>query len=255
LIWLASENTPGVQSRAPDPIAASGAPLAGTSISPAKSTGNAAGDRDTEASEISQLRSDLKAATVARDAAIRDLDKLRGSSENRTRQASQSASSWPLDGTEPKSALTITELPSAPKLPALAIASSTRIEQPAKRQLAGFWFYAKPKEGQKNKNQTLYLPEFIQATITEDGGVVHGHYRSRFQIVDRAISPDVDFTFTGTPNGAQFNCLWSGAGGAKGELTLRLTSENSMRIDWTASELGTLQALSSGTAILTRRIE
>ena len=48
---------------------------------------------------------------------------------------------------------------------------------------------------------------------------------------------------------------WTGAAGAKGELTLKLTSENSMRIDWTASELGTQQGLHSGTAVLTRRIE
>ena len=106
-----------------------------------------------------------------------------------------------------------------------------------------------------NKNQALYPPEYIEATITEESGVIHGRYRSRFQIVDRAISPDVNFTFTGTPNGPQFNCLWTGAGGAKGELTLKLTSENSLRIDWTASELGTLQGLNSGTAVLTRRIE
>jgi hypothetical protein len=123
------------------------------------------------------------------------------------------------------------------------------------RQPVGFWFYAKPKDGQVNKNESLYPPEYIEATITEDGSVIRGHYRSRFRIADRAISPEVNFTFSGTANGQQYNCLWTGAGGAVGELTLRLTSDNSMRIDWTASQLGSLQALSSGTAVLTRRIE
>lgn len=122
-------------------------------------------------------------------------------------------------------------------------------------QLAGFWFYAKPPDGQTNKNQTLYPPEYIEVTITEEAGVIHGRYRSRFQIVDRAISPDVNFTFSGARNGAQCNCQWIGAGGAKGELTLKLTSDNSIRIDWSATELGTQQGLISGTAVLTRRIE
>jgi len=254
LIWLASDNTPAVQSRASDPSGTPASPLASTSASPAKFRKSAA-DRDSEASRISQLRSDLRAVTLERDAAIEELNKLRGNSDNRTRQASQSGGSWPLDGAEPKPALTMTELPSAPKLPALANSAFPRIERPANRQLAGFWFYAKPKEGQVNKNEALYPPEYIEATIAEEGGVIHGRYRSRFQIADRPISPEVNFTFTGTPNGPQFNCLWTGAGGAKGEMTLKLTSENSMRIDWTASELGSQQGLSSGTAVLTRRIE
>jgi hypothetical protein len=36
---------------------------------------------------------------------------------------------------------------------------------------------------------------------------------------------------------------------------LKLTSGNSMRIDWIATELGSQQGLGSGTAVLTRRIE
>jgi hypothetical protein len=121
--------------------------------------------------------------------------------------------------------------------------------------LAGFWFYAKPPQGQVNKNQSLYPPEYVEATIQEDGGTVRGSLRSRFLIVDRAISPDVNFTFAGTQNGSQSSFPWTGAAGAKGELTLKLTSENTLRIDWTANELGSQLGLNSGTAILTRRIE
>jgi curved DNA-binding protein CbpA len=251
LIWLASDNTSGVQSRAFDP---SSTPATTSAFAPAPA-GKNAGDQDSGAGQISQLRSDLRAVIVERDAAIQELNKLRGNPDNRTRQALQSGGTWPIDGTEPKPAMTMTELPSASKLPILPNSAPPRIERPANRQLAGFWFYAKPPDGQTNKNQSLYPPEYIEATITEDGGAIHGRYRSRFQIVDRAISPDVNFTFTGTPNGSQCNCLWTGAAGARGELTLKLTSDNAMRIDWTASELGSLQGLSSGTAVLTRRIE
>jgi hypothetical protein len=200
------------------------------------------------------LRADLKAVIVERDAAIVELDKLRRSLQIRPRETPQAGNFRPFDGTEPQP-LTLTELPSTPKSPVLAGVALPRVERPANRQLAGFWFYAKPPDGQTNKNQTLYPPEYIEATITEEAGVIHGRYRSRFQIVDRAISPDVNFTFTGTRNGSQCNCQWTGAGGAKGELTLRLTSDSLMRVDWSASELGTQQGLISGTAVLTRRIE
>jgi hypothetical protein len=152
----------------------------------------------------------------------------------------------------------VADTPAAPRLPVLppSIANATppRIAHPPNRRLTGFWFYAIPPEGQKNKNQALYLPEFIEATITEENGTIHGRYRARFVIVDRAIPPDVNFTFTGMQNGTQCTCQWTGGGGAKGDITLKLTGDNSMTIDWVASELGSL-GLSAGTATLTRRIE
>jgi len=245
LIWLAYDSTPGAQIRASDSNAAVATTLASAPASP----GKPGADRDSDALRIFQLRLELKAAIVERDAAIRELNKFRG-----TPQPSQSGGSWPLEGTEPRPALTMTELPTAPKLPVLAN-PLPRIERPANQHFAGFWFYAKPAEGQTNKNQSLYLPEYIEATVTEDNGIVHGRYRSRFAIADRAISPDVNFSFSGTPGGTQCTCEWTGAGGARGQLTLKLTSENSMRVDWIATELGTQQGLGSGTAVLTRRIE
>jgi curved DNA-binding protein CbpA len=120
-------------------------------------------------------------------------------------------------------------------------------------QFAGFWFFA--RSSQKPQAGSVYPPEFIEAVLTEENGVVHGKYRSRYRIVDRAISPDVNFEFTGSPSGAAMNCAWLGPGGAKGRLTLRLTDEYSMKVDWTASEVGTVQGLASGTATLTRRLE
>jgi curved DNA-binding protein CbpA len=244
LIWLAYDVAPAAQSRGADPNVALNPAAASFPTSPEKP----AMDRDSDASEISRLRSDLKAALVERDAAIQELNKLRG-----TPRSSPSGPSVKLDGPEPNAPLTITELPSAPKPPVVAGPALPGTERPANRKLAGFWFYAKPPAGQANKNKSLYLPEYIEATITEDNGLIHGRYRSRFVIADRAISPDVNFTFTGTANGTQCNCQWVGAG-ARGELTLKLTAEISLRIDWIASELGTL-GLGSGTAVLTRRIE
>jgi curved DNA-binding protein CbpA len=75
LLWLASDNTPAALSRAPE--------ANGTLPGP----------------QVSQLQSDLKALTVERDTAIRELNKLRRIQLH--------------EGLEPKPAMTLTELPSA----------------------------------------------------------------------------------------------------------------------------------------------
>ncbi|MGA2715915.1 MAG: J domain-containing protein [Bryobacteraceae bacterium] len=241
LIWLASETTPAPQSRARE----QNAPVATTATPASKSAGSAADQEFL----IAGLRSDLSAVTRERDAAIRELTRLRG-----TAGAPQSASSALPEIRIPP--ITMTELPSTAKLPVFANFPGSRTEGSATHKLIGFWFYAKPPQGQQNQSQGRYPPEYIEAAISEENGTIHGKYRARFQVVDRAISPDVNFTFTGASGaGPQATFPWTGSGGAKGELTLRFLSENSLRINWKASELGTEQGLDADTAILTRRIQ
>jgi hypothetical protein len=101
----------------------------------------------------------------------------------------------------------------------------------------------------------LYPPEFIETTITEQNGIVRGKYRSRYRVADRAISPDVTFEFTGPATGSTAVCPWTGPGGARGELTLKMAGENGLKVDWTTTDLGSMQGLITGTATLTRRID
>jgi hypothetical protein len=65
----------------------------------------------------------------------------------------------------------------------------------------------------------------------------------------------VNFEFTGTPNGLGLACPWTGPGGAKGRITLKISSDNRMQVDWKTSELGSMQGLVVGTATLTRRMD
>jgi hypothetical protein len=244
LIWLASDNTPGPQASTREQIV----PTASATPVPLSKPG----PQGDQSNVIASLRSDLKAVTLERDAAVHELLRLRGSEH-----AVQSSGAQRPEGTEVRPpAITMTELPSAARLPVLSSTSVPRVENPATRKLAGFWFYAKPPLGQRNKNQSLYPPQYIEVTITEENGIVSGRYRARFEVADRPISPDVNFTFTGpSSSGSQSGFPWAGSGGAKGDLTLKLVSENSMKIDWTATELGTQLGLEGGTAVLTRRIE
>lgn len=248
LIWFTAESQPGSQNRGGEQ-SSQAHPVTSTSSSETPTSEAAKQD---QTSLIARLRSDLRAATTERDAAVHELGRLRG-----TEIAETSNTGAQTETAEIRlPALAMTELPAPAKLSLSASLPQSRTEKPVTRKLAGFWFYAQPSHGQHNKNQSLYPPEYIEATISEENGTIYGKYRARFEIVDRAISPDVNFTFTGTSSmGAQATFPWTGAGGAKGELTLKLVSENSLRIDWSASELGTQQGLDAGTAILTRRIE
>jgi curved DNA-binding protein CbpA len=205
--------------------------------------------------QLSLLRAQLRAMRLERDEARRELAKLGGRQPGVTRVGGTQMAEGPAVSS-PNLELTPPHIVQAPARPAIAsMGTEFRSARPPlseAHQFAGFWYFARGT-GPRPKN--LYPPEFIEATLTETNGVVRGRYRSRYQIVDRAISPDVNFEFTGTPAGMTLNCAWSGAGGAKGQLTLRMTGENDLKVDWSASEIGTVQGLSSGTAVLTRRID
>ena len=248
LVWLASEGAAGPQVQSFE-HAATTPNVTTISIPVSGSPGE----------EIAQLQSDLRIATAERDAAIRELTRLRSASSGP--RISMGARRQTQTAPAPTLMAATTELPLPPR-PAPSVPSVQLPRPPAvrsapapARQFTGFWFYTRPVQGQLNKNRALYPPEFIEAILTEQNGLVHGKYRSRYQIVDRAISPDVNFEFSGTPNGCTMICPWSGPGGSRGELTVRITGENSMRIDWTASQLGNVQELASGTAMLNRRVE
>jgi hypothetical protein len=200
-----------------------------------------------QVSRIAQLQGDLRTATLERDAALIELKRLRGD-ESAGATAGPDSLPAPADRSAPAG---LAELP----LPnqALTTRATVLISGAPIRPISGFWYYSRPPQGQHNTNRSLYLPEYIEATISDENGAIHGKYRARFQTADRAISPDVDFSFSG-PSGTG-SYPWTGPAGAKGELTLKPISENSLRVDWTATDLGTQQGLASGTAVLTRRIQ
>jgi curved DNA-binding protein CbpA len=202
-----------------------------------------------DVSRIAQLQGDLRTVTLERDEALSELDRLRGNDS-----AGATIGSEPLTAPADRSSpVAIADLPLATRATMLISAPPVRVDRPALRPMSGFWYYSRPSRGQHNTNRSLYLPEFIEATISDENGVIHGKYRARFQTADRAISPDVDFSFSGPSGTATYP--WIGAAGAKGELTLKLVSENSLRVDWTTTDLGTQQGLASGTAVLTRRVQ
>lgn len=133
-----------------------------------------------------------------------------------------------------------------------ALAAGRAAPDPAgEHALAGAWLYVPrrfPAAG-----RLLYPPEFIELFIAGDDGTLRGRYRARYKVEDRAISPDVLFSFEGPAVASTLP--WSGAGDASGDVSLRLLSPNTLEVSWKATRMGPALGLASGTAILTRRIE
>jgi hypothetical protein len=118
--------------------------------------------------------------------------------------------------------------------------------------MSGTWFYRPPETPSKNKD--LYPPEFIETSITEENGQLRGTYHARYKVPNRPVAPDVSFQFAGAFSGDSGSLPWSGSGGSKGEVTITLMANHSLRIDWVANQLGAL-GFYRGTAVLVKRAD
>ncbi|HVW85946.1 MAG TPA: J domain-containing protein, partial [Bryobacteraceae bacterium] len=192
LIWLAADGNNALQvdvteraSTASRTAAASSAPPSSGALDPVD--------------EVIQLRSDLRMALAERDAAMRELARIRGVPGNSRKgpvpPASEAPDPDPVPSTAAADPTNSLIPPTVPRISTSGMGSQLARLSPATpdrgglRQFAGFWFYSRPPRTTRRNN--LYPPEFIEATLSDQNGVIRGKYRSRYQIVDRAISPDV----------------------------------------------------------------
>ena len=136
-------------------------------------------------------------------------------------------------------------------LPAAALPRPAAEEPAPAPGIAGAWFYAQPKTSPGAV--LLYPPEFIEVFITESAGTIHGRYRARYKVGDRPISGDVQFFFEGRRQDGPVVLVWTGPEGALGEIRLKLLPDDTLQVNWHATEFGRSVGLVSGAAILTRR--
>ncbi|MBI3665917.1 MAG: J domain-containing protein [Acidobacteria bacterium] len=195
-----------------------------------------------QAQQLSELQEKLETVRSERDAALAEIGRLRS-------EGGASSAVHPVVKERVQEP--------APNFQAASPGAPVMFQGPSPPRRSGFggiWFYAGADRGKPA--ETLYPPEYIELVILEQASVLRGRYWARYQISDRAISPEVAFQFEGQPpsqNSARFP--WSAGGGAKGELQLKLLSENSMEVNWWATCFGKGMGLASGTAVLIRRQE
>lgn len=174
-------------------------------------------------------------ALAERDQALRELARFKGDASKTILPPVLPEAARPV-----AAAGVVNPLPAPPALQ-IAEARSTAMH------FGGVWFYSRRSSADKK----LYAPEFIETQITEQDGQVRGRYRSRYRVTDRAISPSVNFEFSGQAVGTSAQMPFVRDDGARGEVRLRLISDRELELAWTASGSGN-PALTSGTAVLVR---
>jgi len=125
-------------------------------------------------------------------------------------------------------------------------------QAPANPSMAGSWLFVPTPD---TKSAGLYPPEYIELRVMEEAGVLRGRYRARYRVADKAISPTVAFEFEGRGSNDQARLPWTGAGGAKGEVTMRFLESGTLEVTWEANRMGAELGLISGTATLVRRLD
>lgn len=117
------------------------------------------------------------------------------------------------------------------------------------KSLEGEWVYA-PTEPEKRK-PGFYPPEFIDLKLFSKDGALHGQYKARYQVTDRPIPPDVDFTLAPDIGANKF--VWKSSNGSKGTLKISSIDAASIRIEWRTTVFSNSPALTAGTATLVKR--
>jgi curved DNA-binding protein CbpA len=167
--------------------------------------------------------------------------------------------SWPPPEVPPRPAADPAPAPRTEPAPATApptlhaSAETKGAEHPAPSPpgYPGKWFY--PAAARSSGSTGLYAPEYIELRLREDAGQLKGVYRARYSVPDQAISPEVEFGFSGEGRPPLARIPWTAAGGARGVIVLRLVSEKELQVDWKAFQLGGGISLTGGTARLVRQ--
>jgi len=98
-----------------------------------------------------------------------------------------------------------------------------------------------------------YTPHSVDLIMTEHQGAVEGRYRARYPGMGVPEPPMVRFYFQGTCQNETANATFSGDGGSKGEIQLRLTSDNTLQLVWSITDPGSQTGPASGTLALVRK--
>jgi curved DNA-binding protein CbpA len=240
IIWLATRES-SVPAVYPQPVGGENAGASAPSSKAPSALRRSAADR-----EIARLRAELAAASADRQRLTQQI------------AAMQAERKFQPPTVDPGQPTRVALLPLPMPLPAQAIPldipvpARTELAPPQRPRWSGAWVYNQQHRDEKG-SKGLFPPEFIETSISEVNGHIRGQYHARFKVADVHISPDVDFRFDGMVSGMSGRCSWTGTGGAKGEVELRMLSDAALEIIWAATDLGKSMGLASGTAVLNRK--
>jgi hypothetical protein len=115
----------------------------------------------------------------------------------------------------------------------------------------GVWVLAEPKA---SPAASALTPQSADLILAEDQGKIQGRYQARYPTIGRPEPTVVRFYFEGVCQQEDVaNVTWNGDGAAKGEVQLRLVSDDSLELVWSATEKSDLTWPATGTVTLARK--
>jgi hypothetical protein len=100
---------------------------------------------------------------------------------------------------------------------------------------------------------SAFTPESVDLIMFENQGTLEGRYRARYRSMGVPEPPMVRFYLQGKCQNDTANASWTGDGGSKGEIQLRLTSDSTLQLVWSVTDPGSQTGPASGTLALVRK--
>jgi DnaJ-domain-containing protein 1 len=117
-------------------------------------------------------------------------------------------------------------------------------------RLSGIWVLPQPKTVAA---ASAFTPEAVDLILNAQQDAVQGRFRARYPGMGAPDPPMVRFYFEGKLQGDVANATWSGEDGSKGEIQLKLSSDNALQLVWSTTQTGKQSGPDSGTLALVRR--
>jgi curved DNA-binding protein CbpA len=116
--------------------------------------------------------------------------------------------------------------------------------------LVGLWRYGRSGQGQALPGS--FEVQEVEVGITRQFGEIYGYYEGRYVVPQGRAPTEVSFQFSGTMQNESARTTWSSNDGSRGEIALRMLSEDSLEVVWVASHLGRPGRVASGRITLAR---
>jgi hypothetical protein len=117
-------------------------------------------------------------------------------------------------------------------------------------RLSGIWTLPTSKTPSA---ASAFNPEAVDLIISTQQDTVQGRFRARYPGMGAPDPPMVRFYFEGSLQDDVANAAWSGEDGSKGEIQLKLSSDNALQLVWSTTQTGKQSGPDSGTLALVRR--
>jgi len=134
-------------------------------------------------------------------------------------------------------------------LSSLILAAPPRPPANASR-FSGVWVLPAPKV---EAPVSAFTPESIDLIVSGQTGRIQGRYRAIYPGMGATEPPMVRFYFEGTCDNEIANASWSSDDGSKGEIQLKLASDNALQLVWSVTDAANQTGPATGTVALVRK--